>query len=196
MRTSQLLRGFSVLSLLFCAAASYGQNPPPTAVPQITQVTPPSLSPASLSPGSNSFTLTILGANFAAGEMVTLSGPGASTAIAFNPTVNATGTEMVANFANVYLPVPGTLTVTVTKRDITGAVLLASNPYYVPVTPSDPTVLFESPMTSFVQGSPSGMAAADFNGDGAVDLAVVSHLPNTVSILMGNLGGTFTTGAS
>lgn len=126
MRTSQLLRGFSVLSLLLCPAASHGQTPPPSPVPLISQVTPPSLSPANLSPGSNSFTVTILGANFVAGEAVTLSGPGSTNAIAVTPTVNATGTKMVANFANVFFPVPSTLSVTVTKRDITGAVLLAT----------------------------------------------------------------------
>src|SRR6266481_2065868 len=115
MRTSQLLRGFSVQSLIFCAAAGFGQNPPPTAVPLITQVTPPSLSPAIQ---GSSFTLTILGANFTPGEQVMLSALG-SNAIAFNPTINAAGTQMVANFTNVFLPIPGTLTVTVTKRDIT-----------------------------------------------------------------------------
>ena len=196
MRTSQLLRGISVLSLFFCASGGFAQNPAPTPVPLITEVTPPSLSPASLPPGSNSLTLTILGANFAPGEQVNLYGPGSNVAIAFTPTVNATGTQMVASFTNVFMPVPATLKVTVTKRDITGAVLLESNPYYLPVTPSEPTVPLTAPVTSFLQGSPNGMAAADFNGDGAVDLAVISQLPNTVSILMGSVGGTFTTGTS
>lgn len=199
MRTSKLLRGVSIPTLLFCfcAAAGFAQNPPVTPVPLITEVTPPSLSPANLAPGINSFTLTILGANFAPGELVELSADGWSptpTAIAFNPAVNATGTQMVANFANVSLPAPVTLTVKVTKRDMTGAPLLASNPYYLPVTPSEPTALLESPVTSFLSGSPYGITTGDFNGDGQPDLAVVSQVSNTVSILMGNFG--FTTGAS
>jgi len=199
MRTGKLLRGLSILSLFFLAAADFGQAPPPSPVPLISQVTPPSLSPASLTPGSNSFTLTILGANFAPGESVTLFGPGGATAIAPNPTVNATGTQMVANFANVSLPVPGTLTVTVTKRLNTGAVLESSNPYYLPVTPSAPTALLDAPLTSFLPGAPKAMATADFNGDGLPDLAVISQGPsgsNVVSILTGAYGGTFTAGAS
>ncbi|HEY6946509.1 MAG TPA: Ig-like domain repeat protein [Candidatus Acidoferrum sp.] len=197
MPTSKLLRRLSILSLLFCTAADFGQTPPPSPVPLISQVTPPSLSPAAFQGGS--FTLTILGANFAPGELVELSADGWSptpTAIAFNPTVNATGTQMVANFANVSLPAPVTLTVKVTKRDMTGAPLLASNPYYLPVTPSAQTALLESPVTSFVQGYPTGMVAADFNGDGLPDLAVISQVSNTVSILIGNFGGPFTAGAS
>lgn len=199
MRPSLLLRGFSILSLLFCAAGGFAQNPPPTPVPLITEVTPPSLSPANLPPGNNGLTLIILGANFVPGEAVMLSGPGGSTAIAVNPTINASGTQMVASFANVSLPVPGTLTVTVTKRANTGAILLASNPYYLPVTPSEPTVALEAPVTSFLQGAPKAMATADFNGDGLPDLAVISQGPNganAVSILTGSFGGVFTAGAS
>lgn len=200
MLTSKLLRGVSIPTLLccFCAAASFGQTPSP--VPLITQVTPPSLSPAIQ---GSSFTLTIVGANFAPGDLVELTAPvGGSnppTAIAFNPTVNATGTQMVANFSNVFLPIPGTLTVRVTKRDNTGAPLLASNPYYLPVTPSNPTVLLEAPVTSFLQNAAKAMATADFNGDALADLAVISQGPsgaNAVTILTGGLLGLFTTGAS
>lgn len=200
MRTSKLLRRLSILSLFFCAAAGFGQTPPPTPVPLITQVVPPSLSPAIQ---GSSFTLTIVGANFAPGDLVELTAPvGGSnppTAIAFNPTVNATGTKMVANFSNVFLPIPGTLTVRVTKRDYTGAPLLASNPYYLPVTPSNPTVLLEAPVTSFLQNTAKAMATADFNGDALPDLAVISQGPsgaNAVTILTGGLLGLFTTGAS
>lgn len=40
--------------------------------------------------------------------------------------------------------------------------------------------------------SPNGVIAADLNGDGKPDLAITNSADNTVSILLGNGGGTFT----
>ncbi|HKW32657.1 MAG TPA: Ig-like domain repeat protein [Candidatus Acidoferrum sp.] len=194
MRTGKLLRGLSILGLLFCAAPDFGQTPSP--VPLITQVSPPSLSPANLTPGSNNFTLTILGANFGPNESVGLSSAFGSAWV-FNPPVNATGTQMVASFTNVSFPVVGTVTVTVVKTQVTGGILVESNAYYLPVTPPTQTAVFNTAVTSFLQGSPSGMVAADFNRDDQPDLAVLSQVSNTVSILTQNFGvGTFTTGAT
>jgi hypothetical protein len=42
-----------------------------------------------------------------------------------------------------------------------------------------------------VGNSPSAVIAADFNGDGRLDLAVTNESDNTVSILLGIPGGTF-----
>lgn len=42
--------------------------------------------------------------------------------------------------------------------------------------------------------SPSAIAAADFNGDGHIDLAVADEGNNTVSVFLGNGDGTFRTG--
>jgi len=48
------------------------------------------------------------------------------------------------------------------------------------------------PRTDFATGNqPVSVVAADFNGDGFVDLAVANHTDNTVSILFGNGDGTF-----
>ncbi len=54
-----------------------------------------------------------------------------------------------------------------------------------------------SPIT-FGKGeqSPVGIAAADFNGDGHLDLAAVNSATNDVTILLGNGDGTFTEAAS
>jgi hypothetical protein len=40
------------------------------------------------------------------------------------------------------------------------------------------------------------LVAADFNGDGKLDLALANYFGNTVSILLGNGDGTFTAGAT
>lgn len=44
--------------------------------------------------------------------------------------------------------------------------------------------------------NPAGIVAADFNGDGNLDLAVTNSADNTLSILVGNGDGTFTTSPS
>jgi hypothetical protein len=56
-----------------------------------------------------------------------------------------------------------------------------------------------APATPVTGPSPAGLAAADFNGDGILDLAVTnygSYLDNAVTILLGNGDGTFKTTAN
>jgi Flp pilus assembly secretin CpaC len=49
------------------------------------------------------------------------------------------------------------------------------------------------PRTDFTTGNePVSVVAADFNGDGNIDLAVANHTDNTVSILLGDGKGNFT----
>ena len=61
--------------------------------------------------------------------------------------------------------------------------------------PSSPalaqTASFTAPHPLGVDLGPWAVATADFNGDGALDLAVVNYLPGTVSVLLGNGDGTF-----
>jgi N-acetylneuraminic acid mutarotase len=47
-----------------------------------------------------------------------------------------------------------------------------------------------------INGPAGSIAAADFNGDGKMDLAVTDYNDNTVSIFLGNGDGTFTTAVS
>jgi hypothetical protein len=46
--------------------------------------------------------------------------------------------------------------------------------------------------TPYTGGYPSSIAAADFNGDGILDLAVADYVFDTLTILLGNGDGTFT----
>jgi hypothetical protein len=52
---------------------------------------------------------------------------------------------------------------------------------------------FAAPQLFGVGNEPAGMVAADFNGDGKLDLAVVNISDSTVSVLLGNGDGTFQT---
>ncbi len=50
---------------------------------------------------------------------------------------------------------------------------------------------FEPQVTYAVGTIPTGIVAADFNGDGRLDLAVTNYGDNTVSVLLGKGDGTF-----
>ena len=51
-------------------------------------------------------------------------------------------------------------------------------------------VRYHTPTTA-LEASARGVTSGDFNGDGKKDLAVTNYNANTVSILIGNGGGTF-----
>jgi hypothetical protein len=186
----------SVTALVACLSGSvcFGQTVPPNAVPLITQVSPPSLPPASPAPGNVNFTLTILGANFPSTGVVNLA---ASPTYILHPavtTVNSTGSQITAQFTNTVLGSPGTFAVTVTNPG--GTPPSTSNPFYLPYTPTEPSVVLNQNLTTFLTGSPKGILTADLNGNGSLDLAVVSQGTNTVSILQSNFTGNFTSGGS
>jgi FG-GAP-like repeat/Bacterial Ig-like domain (group 3) len=50
---------------------------------------------------------------------------------------------------------------------------------------------FAAPVSSSAGSGSDSVAAADFNGDGIVDLAVANYTSDTISILLGNGNGTF-----
>jgi len=66
---------------------------------------------------------------------------------------------------------------------------------YVPVAAAELATQFPStPTTSVAVGSnPQGLVTADFDADGKLDLAVANNADDTVSILLGNGTGAFTT---
>src|SRR5262245_35243372 len=56
----------------------------------------------------------------------------------------------------------------------------------------DRTLMSFSSITSYAAGlHPDAIVTADFNHDNRVDIAVVNNGDNTVSVLLGNPGGTF-----
>jgi hypothetical protein len=80
--------------------------------------------------------------------------------------------------------------------------VVTSGQTFTPLQPGQVSILlgagngsFAAPVSYSVEsgpaGSPYGLAIADFNGDGALDLAVANFTNNNVSILLGNGHGMF-----
>jgi hypothetical protein len=193
MRIIRYLGSVSVLATLLYCSAAHAQSVPATAVPFIAQVSPPSLSPGTIPSNPSNFTLTIIGANFTPNVIVNLA---ASPTYILHPsatTVNPAGSQITAQFTNTILGSPGTFTVTVTNPSETPP--STSNAFYLPYTPSQPSVVLNQSTTSFLAGNPKGMVAANFF-NGSPGLAVVSQNSNTVSIIATNFGGPFTLNSS
>src|SRR5262249_27530572 len=57
------------------------------------------------------------------------------------------------------------------------------------------TPSFSPPVSYSAGANPHALVTADFNHDGRLDLAVVNPGDSTVSVLLGNPGGTFAPGA-
>ena len=194
MRMIRLLGSVTMLLACLSCAVSFGQTVPPNAVPLVTQVSPPSLPPTSTAPGNGTITLTILGANFPSAAVVNLTGPGNFTLHPSSISVNASGSKITAQFTNAVVASPATLFVTVTNPG--GTPSTTSNAYYLPETPTEPSVVLNQNVSTFLTGNPKGILTADLNGNGSLDVAVVSQGSNTVSIIQSNFNGNFTAGGS
>ena len=198
MRFTRNLASIAVLALLLCTSVALAQTVPATAVPFISEVSPPSLPATTTAPGNGNFTLTILGANFQSNSAVNLSFPGGTPVPASSTTVNAGGSQIVAQFTNAILPTPATLLVTVTNPN--GTPPSTSNAYYLPETPAQTSVALNQNTTSSLPGTPSGIVVANLRGSGLPDFAVVSQSSNTVTVEWSDFngpflaGGTYTTG--
>jgi hypothetical protein len=193
-RISRYLGSVGVLALLLPCSVALAQTVPATAVPFIAEVTPPSLPPGTSPSNQSSFTLTILGANFTPNAVVNLA---VTQTYILHPsltTVNASGSKITAQFSYVVLGSPATFTVTVTNP--AGTPPSTSNPYYLPYTLAEPSVVLNQNTTSFLAGRPTAVVAGDFFGNGFPGLAVVSQSSNTVSIFASNLSGPFTFSSS
>jgi hypothetical protein len=194
MRMIRLLGSVTALLTWLSGSVSFAQTAPSNAVPLITQVSPASLPPATTAPGNGNFTLTILGANFPSAAVVNLTGPGNFTLHPSSTLVNTSGSQITAQFSNAVVGSPATLFVTVTNPN--GTPPSTSNAFYLPETQAEPSVVLNQNLSTPLSGNPKGILAADLNGNGSLDLAVVSQGTNTVSIFQGNFTGNFTAGAS
>jgi hypothetical protein len=160
---------FLFLALLVAAVPALGSNP----VPFISLP----LYPQTLAPGGPAFVLTVKGAGFVSGSVVSWNGSALATTF-----VNEG--ELRANVPSADIANPGTAWVTVSSGGVT------SNVAFFEITKATTSVSFTN--SYYAVGSlPWGVAVGDFTGTGKLDLAVANSATNYVSVLLGNGEGTF-----
>ena len=139
------------------------------------------LVPSSGTTGSSTLTLTVEGAGFIPGSTVNWNGTSLATTF-------VSSEQLSANVPASNLATSGTAFITVSGSQIGQG----SNVVYLPITlPTSTVFLAQSTISS--GANPAAVATADFNGDSRVDLAIANAGSNTITILLGNGDGTFTT---
>jgi hypothetical protein len=162
----------ALLAPLGFSSTAWAQNP----VPLISQP----LVPEAAAPGGTGFTLTVNGTGFVSGSVVHWNGAARTTHFVDQGrlTANIPGTDIAkagTAAVNVVNPGPGGGT--------SGAVFFPIN------TPEGSVSLAGTDFNS--PGENIYVVAADFNGDGKLDLAVTEFGSSSVRILLGNGDGTF-----
>lgn len=137
------------------------------------------LKPEQKAPGSTTFTLTVNGSGFLSDAVVYWNGTALTTTF-------VKSSQLTASVPTADLVTAGTAIVTV--KNGTG---VASNAAHFQVVKGSYTVAY-SKLDYTTDTNPQDVVAADFNGDGKLDLAVATA-NNTVSILLGNGTGAFPT---
>jgi phospholipase C len=149
-------------------------------VPSITQP----VQPITVAPGGKAFTLNLRGYGFVSGSVVNWNGKALFTK--FNSSRTLMASVPGTNVAHAT-----TATITVSNPAPGGGV---SNAVLLPVSTVTSLSLASQDLPAV--GSPVAVVSGDFNGDGKIDLAVADQSSNTISILLGNGDGTFTTGVT
>jgi hypothetical protein len=148
----------------------------PNPVPMVYQP----LIPTAVQPGGPGLTVTVNGTGFLPGSAVDWNGTPRVTRF-----IGAA--QLSASLTAADIAVAGTGSVTVVNPGPGGG---QSNTVWLPVAYPNPAPVLNI-ATMPASGTPSYLAAADFNNDGKLDLAVSNAGANTVSILLGNGDGTF-----
>jgi hypothetical protein len=139
-----------------------------------------SISPVSVAPGGAAFTLTVNGTGFLNNSVVNFG----TTALT---TTYVSGTQVTAAVPATLIATSGSRWITVTN---TGTPNRISNMVFAQV--GAPSAALNFAGTAYTaQDTTIGVAQADFNGDGNLDLAVSNYSTESVSIFLGKGDGTF-----
>jgi hypothetical protein len=148
----------------------------PNPVPLVNQP----LLPTAVQPGASGLTVAVNGTGFVPGSVVYWNGTPRVTQSIGN-------SQLSVSLTAADLAVPGTGSVSVVNPSPGGG---QSNVVWLPVAYPSPAPALNVG-TIRASASPSALAAADFNNDGKLDLAVSNSGASTVSIMLGNGNGTF-----
>jgi hypothetical protein len=164
--------------LIVCAGSAIATSNP---VPYVDIV-----SPASIHPGATGVTLQVYGTGFVALSVAEWNGTALTTTF-------VSANKLTAAVPNSLVAAIGVGSITVVSPTA-----LISNVIFVPVAAQQTSTTFPATASSTVSvgTTPQGVAVADFNGDGKPDMAVANNGDDTVSILLGNGDGTFTTAST
>ena len=161
-------------AVLFCPLTMGQTNP----VPFINQP----LVPMTAAPGGPNFTLTVNGTGFVASSVVNWNGSPLATTFVNQSQVTATAPA--SDIAS-----PGTASVTVMNPLPGGG---NSNVQYLGISSSVSTLTFSNyDFSSGTDASVPSLVAADFNGDGVLDLTTLGNSGNGFCIRLGNGDGSF-----
>jgi Bacterial Ig-like domain (group 3)/FG-GAP-like repeat/Abnormal spindle-like microcephaly-assoc'd, ASPM-SPD-2-Hydin len=166
--------GCALLSVLCPGSALATSNP----VPYVDIV-----SPVSVHPGATSVTLDVFGTGFVSTSVVKWNGTSLTTTF-------VSSKKLTAAVPDSFVAAIGVGSITVVNPTA-----LTSNVTFVPVAALETSTVFPSTASSTVNtgNMPQGIAIADLNADGKLDMAVANQTDGTVSVLLGNGDGTFTT---
>jgi hypothetical protein len=168
---------FAVILLVFLSFAAVAAQAIPIPVPYIG-----SISPDSVAPGGAAFTLTVNGTGFVNTSVVNFG----TTALT---TTYVSRTQLTAAVTPTLIASSGSKWITVTNPGTPNRV---SNLAFAQV--GNPAASLNLVSTSYTaQSTTLGVAQADFNGDGNLDLVVSNWTSDSLSIFLGNGDGTFQT---
>jgi hypothetical protein len=163
---------FSIYSVVLWCATIFAQSANP--VPLINNP----LIPASIAPGSGSFTLTLKGTGFVSNSVVEWNGSPRTTQF-------VSGSELSATI--LASDVTKAITASITVVNPRGG---TSNVIFFPVTNASAAIAFNR--SDYSPGKePFSVATGDFNKDGKLDFSVVNPMSSTLSVFLGHGDGTF-----